>query len=169
MIHDIDIVLSLAHSKIRRVEAVGVNVIGDTEDICDARIVFENGCVAHLSASRLALKTERRLRVFTRQAYLSIDYAKKSGIVIRADANQDVVEWIRAAAQRGDFNPAGVNWTELVHLEPLAIDDKEPIRLEQEAFLRAVQDRSCRPGSHGAKRAWPPCLCPPNPPRRPPA
>jgi predicted dehydrogenase len=145
MIHDIDIVLSLAHSKIRRVDAVGVNVIGDTEDICDARIAFENGCVAHLSASRLALKTERRLRVFTRQAYLTIDYAKKSGMVLRADANQNAVEWIRAQAQRRDFNPAGVNWTELVHLEPLAVEDKEPIRLEQEAFLRAVRDRTCRP------------------------
>jgi predicted dehydrogenase len=145
MIHDIDIVLSLAHSKIRRVDAVGVNVIGDTEDICNARIVFDNGCVANLTASRLALKTERRVHVFTRRAYLSVDYFKKSGIVIQTDPNQNVVAWIRAQQQRSDFNPASVNWTELLHIEPLAIDDKEPIRLEQEAFLRAVQDRSFRP------------------------
>ena len=71
---------------------------------------------------------------------------KKTGIVIRPTPTQDVVEWIRAQQQqRGDFNPAGVNWTELVHIEPLEIDDKEPLRLEQEAFLRAVQDRSFRP------------------------
>jgi predicted dehydrogenase len=145
MIHDIDIVLSLANSKIRRVDAVGVNVIGDSEDICNARIAFDNGCIANLTASRLALKTERRVHVFTRQAYLSVDYLKKSGIVIKTDPNKNVVEWIRAQQQRGDFNPASVNWLDLLHIEPLEIDDKAPIRLEQEAFLRAVKDRSFTP------------------------
>ena len=145
MIHDIDIVLSLANSKIRRVDAVGVNVIGVSEDICNARIAFDNGCVANLTASRLALKTERRVHVFTRQAYLSIDYLKKSGIIIKTDPNKNVVEWIREQQQRGDFNPASVNWLDLLHIEPLEIDDKEPIRLEQEAFLRAIKDRSVRP------------------------
>jgi predicted dehydrogenase len=145
MIHDIDIVLSLANSRIRRVDAVGVNVIGGSEDICNARIAFDNGCVANLTASRLALKTERRVHVFTRQAYLSVDYLKKSGIVIKTDPNKDVVEWIRAQQQRPDFNPASVNWLDLLHIEPLEIDDKEPIRLEQEAFLRAIKDRSFRP------------------------
>ncbi|MCX5646700.1 MAG: Gfo/Idh/MocA family oxidoreductase [Phycisphaerae bacterium] len=145
MIHDIDIVLSLAHSKIRRVDAVGVNVIGNSEDICNARIAFDNGCIANLTASRLALKTERRVHVFTRQAYLSVDYLKKSGIIIKTDPNKDVVEWIRQQQGRSDFNPASVNWLDLLHIEPLEIDDKEPIRLEQEAFLRAIQDRSFRP------------------------
>lgn len=145
MIHDIDIVLSLANSKIRRVDAVGVNVIDGSEDICNARILFDNGCIANLTASRLALKTERRVHVFTRQAYLSVDYLKKTGIVIKADPNKNVVEWIRQQRQRGDFNPAGVNWLDLLHIEPLEIDDKEPIRLEQEAFLRAVRDRSYTP------------------------
>lgn len=145
MIHDIDIVLSLANSKIRRVDAVGVNVIGETEDICNARIAFENGCIANLTASRLALKTERRVHVFTRQAYLSVDYFKKSGIVIKTDPNKNVVEWIRQRQGQPDFNPTSVNWLDLLHIEPLEIDDKEPIRLEQEAFLRAVRDRSFRP------------------------
>jgi predicted dehydrogenase len=145
MIHDIDIVLSLANSKVRRVDAVGVNVIDGSEDICNARILFDNGCIANLTASRLALKTERRVHVFTRQAYLSVDYLKKTGIVIKADPNKNVVEWIREQRQRGDFNPASVNWLDLLHIEPLEIDDKEPIRLEQEAFLRAVKDRSFTP------------------------
>jgi predicted dehydrogenase len=145
MIHDIDIVLSLANSKIRRVDAVGVNVIGSSEDICNARIAFDNGCIANLTASRLALKTERRVHVFTPQAYLSVDYFKKSGIIIKTDPNKNVVEWIRAQQQRDDFNPASVNWLDLLHIEPLEIDDKEPIRLEQEAFLRAIQDRAFRP------------------------
>jgi predicted dehydrogenase len=145
MIHDIDIVLSLANSKVRRVDAVGVNVIDGSEDICNARILFDNGCVANLTASRLALKTERRVHVFTPQAYLSVDYLKKTGIVIKTDPNKNVVEWIRQQRQRGDFNPASVNWLDLLHVEPLEIDDKEPIRLEQEAFLRAVKDRSFTP------------------------
>ena len=145
MIHDIDIVLSLAASPVKRVDAVGVGVIGPQEDICNARLVFANGCVASLTASRLALRTERRLRVFTRQAYLSVDYLKKTGIVIKADANLDMVNWIKAHKQAGDLDPAKVSWTDMVRVEQLSIDDKEPVRLQQEAFLRAVRDRSYAP------------------------
>ena len=145
MIHDIDIVLSLAASKVKRVEAVGVTVIEGGEDICNARIVFDNGCIANLTASRLALKTERRVRVFSRQAYLSVDYLKKSGIIIKTDPNVDVVERIKEQRERGEFNLTSVNWPDLLHIEQLQIDDKEPVRLEQEAFLRAVRDRSLRP------------------------
>jgi predicted dehydrogenase len=145
MIHDIDIILSLAASRIKRVDAVGINVIDGGEDICNARIAFENGCVANITASRLALKTERRVRVFTRQGYLNVDYLKKTGIIIKAAPNSNVVEWIKEQRQRGDFNPASVNWPDLLHIEQLEIDDKEPVRLEQEAFLRAVRDRSFTP------------------------
>ncbi|MBN2137224.1 MAG: Gfo/Idh/MocA family oxidoreductase [Sedimentisphaerales bacterium] len=145
MIHDIDIILSLAASKIKRVHAVGVNVIEDKEDICSARLVFDNGCVANITASRLALKTERTLRIFSRQAYLSLDYFKKSGIVVKADPNINVVKWIQEHKESGDFNMTSVNWPDLLHIEQLNIDDKEPIRLEQEAFLRAVADRSLAP------------------------
>ena len=145
MIHDIDIILSLAASKIKRVHAVGVNVIEDKEDICSARIVFDNGCVANITASRLALKTERRLRVFSRQAYLSLDYFKKSGMIIKADPNINVVKWIQERKASGKFDMTNVNWPDLLHIEQLDIDDKEPIRLEQEAFLRAVADRTLAP------------------------
>ncbi|HSW01267.1 MAG TPA: Gfo/Idh/MocA family oxidoreductase [Sedimentisphaerales bacterium] len=145
MIHDIDIILSLARSKIKRVDAVGVTVIQGGEDICNARLVFDNGCIANLTASRLALKTERRVRVFSRQAYVSIDYLKKGGIVIKTDPNKNVVDMIKEWRGRSDFDPASVNWPDMLHVEQLAIDDKEPIRLEQEAFLRAVKDRSFAP------------------------
>jgi len=145
MIHDIDIILSLAASKIKRVHAVGVNVIEDKEDICSARIIFDNGCVANITASRLALKTERRLRVFSRQAYLSLDYFKKSGMIIKADPNINVVKWIQERKASGKFDMTNVNWPDLLHIEQLDIDDKEPIRLEQEAFLRAVADRTLAP------------------------
>jgi len=145
MIHDIDIILSLASSKIKRVDAVGVNVIEEKEDICNARIVFDNGCIANVTASRLGLKTERRVRVFSRQAYLSVDYFKKSGIIIKADPNINVVKWIQEHKEAGGVDLTTVNWPDLLHIEQLDIDDKEPVRLQQEAFLRAVTDRDFMP------------------------
>ena len=145
MIHDIDIILSLAASKVRKVDAVGVNVVEEKEDICNARIVFENGCIANVTASRLALKTERKVRVFSRQAYLSMDYLKKSGMIIKADPNINIVKWINEQRASGDFNMLSVNWPDLLHIEQLQIDDKEPVRLQQEAFLRAVMDRQFVP------------------------
>ena len=145
MIHDIDIILSLVAGKIKKVDAVGVSVIDEKEDICNARIVFENGCIANITASRLALKTERKVRVFSRQAYLSVDYLNKDGIVIKAAPNINVVKWMREHKASEDFDLTKVNWPDLLHIEHLDIDDKDPLRLEQEAFLRACADRRYRP------------------------
>lgn len=140
MIHDIDIILSLANSRLVKVEAVGVNVIADHEDICNTRLVFENGCIANITASRLALKTERKVRVFSRQAYLSLDYFRKEGIVIKTDPNVDVVKWIRERQEKQDFDFSQVNWPELLHIETLEIADAEPLKVEQQSFLNAVRD-----------------------------
>ena len=145
MIHDIDIILSLAASKIKKIDAVGVSVIDEKEDICNARIVFENNCIANITASRLALKTERKVRVFSRQAYLSVDYLKKSGTIVKTAPNANVVEWIKKQRASGDFDLTTVNWPDLLQIEQLDIDDKEPLRLEQEIFLKAVVDRSSMP------------------------
>ncbi len=145
MIHDIDIILSLAASEIKSVDAAGVNVIGEHEDICNARIVFANGCIANITASRLALKTERKVRVFSRQAYLSLDYLKKEGIIIKAAENIDIVKWIREHQATDDFDFEDVNWPELLHIEQLDIAGAEPLRVEQEAFLKAVADAQFRP------------------------
>ena len=145
MIHDIDIILSLAGSKVKKVDAVGVNVIADHEDICNARIYFENGCVANVTASRLALKTERKVRVFSKQAYLSLDYFKKEGIVIKTAPNVDVVKWINEHQTKGDFDFSSVNWPDLLNIEQLNIDDKEPLRVEQESFLSAISRQAPRP------------------------
>ncbi len=146
MIHDIDIILSLAASKVKKVEAVGIGVIADDkEDICNARITFENGCIANVTASRLALKTERKVRVFSRQAYLSLDYFKKTGTVIQTTPNVDVVKKIKELQAGGKLALLTTNWTDLLHIEQLQIDDKEPLRLEQEAFLKAVADKSQKP------------------------
>lgn len=145
MIHDIDIILSLAGSKVKKVDALGVAVVDEAEDICNARIQFENGCFANVTASRLALRTERRLRVFSRQAYLSVDYFKKTGIIIKADENINIVKWINEQRDKGDFDFTKVNWPDLIQIEELKIDDKQPVQLQQEAFLRAVRDRTYRP------------------------
>src|SRR5687767_737178 len=96
MIHDIDIVLNLARSPVARIDAIGVGVIGGVEDVCNARLTFANGCVANLTASRLALKTERKLRVFSKDAYVSVDYQKRYGVVVRRTGN---LEAIRSAAE----------------------------------------------------------------------
>ncbi len=141
MIHDIDIVLSLVKSRVKDIQAAGVNVLGKHEDIANVRLLFENGCVANLTASRLALKTERKVRVFSEQAYLSLDYLKKTGVMITKAANLDMVQWIHQQHLSGEpFDVQNTDWTKLVNVENLDIDDKEPLRLEQEAFLRAVAE-----------------------------
>jgi predicted dehydrogenase len=147
MIHDIDIILSLAASKVEKVDAVGIGVIDpDREDICNARIVFENGCIANVTASRLALKTERKVRVFSRQAYLSLDYLEKTGTIIKADTdNLDLINKIRQLKWGGKFDLLKADWTKLVHYEKLAIGDDEPLRLEQQAFLSAVANKASKP------------------------
>jgi predicted dehydrogenase len=151
MIHDIDIILSLANSKVKKVDAAGVNVIADEEDVCNARIFFENGCIANVTASRLALKTERKVRVFSRQAYLSLDFFRKEGIVIQADKNIDLVKWIREHQEKQDFDFTQVNWPDLLHIEQLQIADAEPLRVEQQSFLDAIADKNKRPEVTGAE------------------
>jgi predicted dehydrogenase len=83
MIHDIDIVLSVVKSNIRKVSASGVAVVSDTPDIANARIEFDNGCVANLTASRISIKNMRKSRFFQRDAYISVDFLKKELEVVR--------------------------------------------------------------------------------------
>src|SRR5690606_15895721 len=85
----------------KRIEAAGVAVISNHEDVANARVVFENGCVANIKASRLALKTERKLRVFSETAYVSLDYQKRSGVVIRKSENQEALAKIREQLESG--------------------------------------------------------------------
>jgi predicted dehydrogenase len=74
-----------------------------------------------------------------------VDYYKKSGIIIKADPNINVVKWIQEHKENGDLELTAVNWPDLLHIEQLDIDDKEPVGLEQEAFLRAAADRTHSP------------------------
>ncbi len=77
MIHDIDVIASLVRSPVMRVEAVGVPVLTETPDIANARITFANGCIANVTASRVSIKRERKVRFFQPDAYISIDYDQR--------------------------------------------------------------------------------------------
>jgi predicted dehydrogenase len=159
MIHDIDIVLWLANSTVSRVDAVGVSVIGEVEDICNARLTFANGCVANLTASRLAMRTDRHLRVFSPDAYVSIDYQKRHGIVIRRGGNIDAVRQAVARIRSGEIEDLSqLDYKELVQMEELSIDDVEPLRAELDAFVDAVTNGSkpivtARDGLHAVEVA----------------
>ena len=83
MIHDIDIVLHLVKSPVRRISASGVSVMSESADIANARIEFDNGCVANLTSSRISLKKMRKMRLFQRDAYIGIDFLEKKTEIIR--------------------------------------------------------------------------------------
>jgi predicted dehydrogenase len=142
MIHDIDIVLHLVRSAVARVDAVGVNVLARHEDVANARVAFANGAVASLVASRLALKTDRRIRVFSETAYLSLDYQRKTGIAITRDANLDILSMAREGRFESLADMAGLDFGKMVNVESLVVDDVEPLRAELEAFLESVRTGS---------------------------
>lgn len=83
MIHDIDIVLSIVKSKVKNINASGVQVLSETPDIANARIEFENGCVANLTSSRISLKNMRKARFFQKDAYIAVDFLEKSCEAVR--------------------------------------------------------------------------------------
>ncbi len=147
MIHDIDILLHLVREEVERVDAVGVNVLSKHEDVASARVSFGEGAVANLTASRLALKTERKLRVFCEHAYVSLDYQKKIGIAITLDKNLDVLQLAREHNLEDLSQLAGVDFGQMVTVEPLTIDDKDALEDELETFLDCVRNKKQPPVS----------------------
>jgi predicted dehydrogenase len=83
MIHDIDVLLAMVRSPVRSVEAIGVSLFGVHEDIANARLTFENGCVANLTASRVSVKPLRKMRVFSPEGYVSLDFHKRHATIIQ--------------------------------------------------------------------------------------
>ena len=83
MIHDIDIILNINKSKVKKIDASGVSIISSTPDIANARIEFENGCIANLTSSRISLKKMRKTRVFQENAYISINFLEKDFQVVK--------------------------------------------------------------------------------------
>jgi predicted dehydrogenase len=129
MIHDIDLVLALVRAPVSEVRAAGIAVVSASVDIATARLEFEGGAVANLTASRLARERVRRLRVFQSSGYLSLDLAAGSGefLRLRADAT-------RALRYDGAPDLATI-------VEPVALEapDGEPLALELVNFLRATR------------------------------
>ena len=139
MIHDIDVVLHLVRSRTYKVHAVGVAVLGEHEDVANARVSFDNGCVVNLTASRLALKTERRIRVFSPEAYFTMDYQKKSGLAVKLDANLDLIKLARERDFEDLAQMSTLDYGKMVKVEPLTLHDVEPLRAEIDSFLDAVR------------------------------
>jgi len=143
MIHDIDLLLMLVGREPDEVHASAVNVLGDAEDVCNARLVFQATakapkCVANVTASRLALKTERKIRIIAEDMYVSADFAGRSGTVVRKTANAAQLEVVKGKLKAGE-DLSGVNFLDLVAIEPLAVGAGEPLRLQLEDFLDAVR------------------------------
>ena len=83
MIHDLDVILSVVKSRVKKISASGVAVVSDSHDMTNARLEFENGCVANLTASRISLKNMRKSRFFQKDAYISVDFLSKELEVVR--------------------------------------------------------------------------------------
>ncbi|QQE11473.1 Gfo/Idh/MocA family oxidoreductase [Planctomycetota bacterium] len=142
MIHDLDIILMFAQSPIKKVDATGVSVLGEHEDVCSARIVFESGCVANLTASRLALKTERKLRVFSEEGYVSLNYASRSGIAVRSSqSNVNILSQVRQELSEGK-DLSDLDYTEMINIEELDMEvpsgEEDPLTAQATAFLQAA-------------------------------
>ena len=122
MIHDIDLIQFIAGSPIERVDAVGAAVISDKPDVANARIRFESGCIANVTASRTSLKVERKIRIFQEACYFSADLHQRAVSVYRKDEST--------------LGPLRMP----ISIEQLECDDQDALRLEIEAFLNAVRD-----------------------------
>ncbi|MFN2261341.1 MAG: Gfo/Idh/MocA family protein [Psychroflexus sp.] len=136
MIHDIDAILSIVDSKVKKVNASGVSVISETPDIANARIEFENSCVANLTASRISLKNMRKSRFFQRDAYISVDFLEKV---------TEVVKMKDAPEQPGDFdmilqNAEGIK--KQIYFDNPDIKVNNAILDELETFADAIQNDS---------------------------
>lgn len=142
MIHDLDVVLMLVGGREpREVRAAAVSVITPHEDVCNARLEFDTPrgvCVANITASRLAMKTERKIRIVAEDAYVSIDYAKREGIVIRKTANAEQLSMFQQKIREG-HDLSDLNYGELIDIEPLQIDEAEPLKSQLSSFLDAVR------------------------------
>ena len=125
MIHDLDVILSMMPSALRSVEAVGVPVLTTSVDIANARLRFANGGIANVTASRVSLKRERKLRIFQPDAYLSVDYGERRVLICRREPGPD-------------GQPA-------LSLEEREVPEADALGSEIDAFLRAVRERETPP------------------------
>lgn len=142
MIHDIDVVLSVVNSTIKRISASGVAVVSDTPDIANARIEFDNGCVANLTASRISLKNMRKSRFFQKDAYISVDFLKKSAEVVRL---KEAVEPIDPLAMTIDLGED--KGSKIIYFEKPEIPEVNAIKKELEMLYKSIIQNTTPPVS----------------------
>ncbi len=141
MIHDIDIMLWLIKSKVSKIDANGVAVLTETPDICNARITFENGAVANLTASRISANPMRKMRIFQQNAYISMDFGKQDVEIFRI-MNEDEKFGLNdmPATMLGTIE-AGLQNKKIIYHKPI-IPEINAIAEEQNAFIKAILEKS---------------------------
>ncbi len=137
MIHDIDIIASLVRSPVAKIEANGIGVVTESIDIANARIQFTNGCVANLTASRISQKKMRKMRLFQRDAYISIDFSDGIAEVFRLVDEEEVDA--PNTMKLGNID-AGFRKRKIVFEQP-EIKDINPLKFELETFLRVIESK----------------------------
>jgi predicted dehydrogenase len=135
MIHDIDLILSLVKSKVTRIDANGIAVISDTPDIANARLQFENGCVANVTASRISQNKMRKMRLFQRDAYISIDFAQGLAEVFRLVDDQ--TPNVKSTMMLGKIDQ-GHHKRIIVYEQP-EVQEVNALKYELERFVESVQ------------------------------
>jgi len=140
MIHDLDIVLSVVNSEIKCINASGVSVLSDTPDIANARIEFDNGCVANLTASRISMKNMRKSRFFQQDAYVSVDFLEKKNEVIQM---HDVTEEDPFAVTI-DLGEKGKKQLDILSED---IEPNNAIEDELRSFVNAIENNTTPPVS----------------------
>lgn len=132
MIHDIDVILSVVKSDVKSINASGVSVISDSPDIANARIEFQNGCVANITSSRISLKNMRKTRFFQKDAYISVDYLEKTTEVVRMKDAPEIPDDFDMILQ----NAEGVR--KQIYFENPQISLNNAIQEELETFADAI-------------------------------
>jgi predicted dehydrogenase len=130
MIHDIDIILKLVNSEVKSVSANGVSVMSDTPDIANVRIEFDNGCVANITSSRISMKKMRKMRLFQKNAYISIDFLEKKTEITRLRTAEDKDAFT--------FDIETNNGKKTIAFHALKIEDNNAIKMELESFRDAI-------------------------------
>ncbi|MCA1764176.1 MAG: gfo/Idh/MocA family oxidoreductase, partial [Flavobacteriales bacterium] len=133
MIHDLDIVLSVVKSNIKRISASGVAIVSDEPDIANARLEFDNGCVANLTASRFSLKNMRKTRFFQRNAYIAVDFLKRDTEIVQMRDVEGEVDPFSMSIDLGN----GKGEKEIFFEKP-KIEENNPIKDELTAFAEAI-------------------------------
>ena len=136
MIHDIDILLSIVKSKVKIVSASGVSVISNTPDIANARIEFENGCVANLTASRISLKKMRKTRFFQKDAYISVDFLEKKVEIVKIKEAPEKPKDFAMILQNAEGQKKEI------YFENPIIDNSNAILEELETFSNAIENKT---------------------------